>query len=98
MERTREVQLSVTEGCTEPTRVLFAFAGSRLTRKGIESQANSPLLRGLPIHLLMSVSFGGSKQIERAKATLKAAGFDVTPAAIPRPSLRRPYGSGASTC
>lgn len=77
--------LSVTKGFTEPTRVLFAFDGSTLARRGIEMVAASPLLRGLPIHLLMSckASFDGPKQMEWARTTLEAAGFEVTTALIP---------------
>ena len=46
--------LVVTQAYTEPSRVLFAFDGSAVTRKGVEMLAASPLLKGLPIHLLMS--------------------------------------------
>jgi nucleotide-binding universal stress UspA family protein len=77
--------LSVTAGFSEPTRVLFAYDGSSLARKGIQMVSDSPLLRGLPIHLLMSgtATFDGPKQLEWARTTLEAAGFDVTPALIP---------------
>lgn len=77
--------LSVTAGFSEPTRVLFAYDGSSLARKGIEMVAGSPLLRGLPIHLLMSgpASQDGPKQMEWAKTTLEAAGFEVIPHLIP---------------
>lgn len=77
--------LSVTAGFSEPTRVLFAYDGSSLARKGIQMVSDSPLLRGLPIHLLMSgkASFDGPKQMEWAKTTLEAAGFQVIPHLIP---------------
>lgn len=77
--------LSVTAGFSEPTRVLFAYDGSSLGRRGIEMVATSPLLRGLPIHLLMSgpASQDGPKQMEWAKSTLTAAGFEVIPHLIP---------------
>lgn len=77
--------LSVTEGYSEPSRVLFAYDGGSLTRKGIEMIAASPLLRGLPIHLLMSgkATQDGQKQMEWAKTTLEAAGFEVIPALLP---------------
>lgn len=77
--------LTVTQGFTEPRRVLFAFDGSPMARNGVEMVASSPLLRGLPIHLLMSGKPGqdGPKQIEWAKTTLEAAGFEVTPHLIP---------------
>ncbi|WP_300439121.1 hypothetical protein [Zoogloea sp.] len=38
-----------TETYREPTRVLFAFDGSGVTRKGVEMLADSPLLKGLPL-------------------------------------------------
>jgi nucleotide-binding universal stress UspA family protein len=77
--------LSVTAGFSEPTRVLFAYDGSSLARNGILMVADSPLLRGLPIHLLMSgkASSDGPKQMEWAKTTLEAAGFEVIPHLIP---------------
>lgn len=77
--------LSITQGFSEPTRVLFAYDGSSMARRGIEMVAGSLLLRGLPIHLLMSgqASQNGPKQMEWAKTTLTAAGFEVIPHLIP---------------
>lgn len=77
--------LTVNRGFTEPNRVLFAFDGSPVARKGVEMVASSPLFRGLPIHLLMSgkPNQDGPKQFEWAKTTLEAAGFEVTPHLIP---------------
>lgn len=47
--------------------------------------ANSPLFRGLPIHLLMSgkESQSAPKQLEWAKNTLEAAGFEAPASLIP---------------
>lgn len=72
--------LAVTEGFKEPQRVMIAFDGSSVTRRGVEMVAASPLLRGLPIYLLMSGqgSQDGPKQLEWAKATLGAAGFEAS--------------------
>ncbi len=77
--------LTVTEGFTEPRRVLIAFDGSNLTRKGVEMVAASPLFRGLPIHLLMSgkASQDGPRQLDWARETLEAADFEVIPSLIP---------------
>ncbi|MFA5371658.1 MAG: universal stress protein [Sideroxydans sp.] len=77
--------LSVTEGFTEPTRVLFAFGGDALARKGIEWLVGSPLLHGLPIYLLISGKDGRAdmKQIDWARTTLETAGFQVTFLLIP---------------
>lgn len=75
--------LAVAEGFTEPRRVMFAFDGGIVTRRGVEMVATSPLFRGLPIHLLMSgkESADAPKQLEWARKTLEAAGFEA-PAAL----------------
>ncbi len=77
--------LAVTDSFTEPRRVMIAFDGGIVTRRGVEMVAASPLFRGLPVHLLMSgkESQNASKQLEWAKATLEAANFDITPSLIP---------------
>jgi len=77
--------LAVTDCFTEPRRVMIAFDGGMVTRRGVEMVAASPLFRGLPVHLLMSgkESHGVSKQLEWAKTTLEAASFDVSPSLIP---------------
>lgn len=77
--------LTVTEGFKEPQRVMIAFDGGNVTRHGVEMVASSPLFRGLPFTLLMSgkESPDAPKQLEWAKATLAAAGFDVTALLMP---------------
>ncbi|WP_296510327.1 universal stress protein [Rhodoferax sp.] len=77
--------LTVTESFTEPKRVMIAFDGSTITRRGVEMVAVSPLFRGLPIYLLMSgkESQDAPKQLQWAKTTLEAAGFEVTAVLIP---------------
>lgn len=72
--------LAVNDSYQEPTRVLLAFDGSSVTRRGVEMIAASPLLQGLPIHVLMAgkPQAQGPKQIEWAQQTLAAAGFAVT--------------------
>lgn len=72
--------LAVPDAFTAPTRVLFAFDGSSVTRQGIQMIAASPLLKGLPIHLLMAgkAQAQGPKQLNDARAVLEAAGFTVT--------------------
>lgn len=77
--------LAVTEGFKEPERVMIAFDGGIVTRRGVEMVAESPLFRGLPIHLLMSgkESQEAPKQLEWAKTTLEAAGFEVLASLIP---------------
>ncbi|MEO7254267.1 MAG: universal stress protein [Casimicrobium sp.] len=77
--------LTVTEGFTEPERVMIAFDGGSVTRRGVEMVAVSPLFRGLPIYLLMSgkPSHDAPKQLEWARTTLQSAGFTVTADLIP---------------
>ena len=63
----------------EPTQVMVAFDGSETMRKGMEMLAKSPLLKGLPIHV---VKVGADKsecheQLAWAHDVLKDAGFDV---------------------
>jgi nucleotide-binding universal stress UspA family protein len=72
--------LVVPDVFTAPTRVLFAFDGSSVTRQGIQMIAASPLLKGLPIHLQMAgkAQAQGPKQLDDARAVLEAAGFNVT--------------------
>lgn len=77
--------LAVTDRFQEPRRVLFAFDGGTVTRRGVETVAASPLLRGLPIHLLMSGKprQDGPRQLEWARGTLEQAGFEVEAALVP---------------
>lgn len=77
--------LTVTEGFAEPRRVLIAFDGGIVTRRGVEMVAASPLFRGLPIHLLMSgkESLEAPKQLDWARQTLETAGFAATTSLVP---------------
>ncbi|HQZ01772.1 MAG TPA: universal stress protein [Thauera sp.] len=72
--------LTITEGFKEPQRVMIAFDGGNVTRRGVDMVAASPLFKGLPIHLLMSGkdSANASRQLDWARTRLEAAGFEVT--------------------
>lgn len=71
--------LAVTEGFKPPQRVLIAFDGSAVTRRGIEMIATSLLLVGLPLHVLMSgpERQDAPKQLDWAQTRLASAGFEV---------------------
>jgi len=77
--------LTVTEGFKEPRRVMIAFDGGNITRRGVEMVAASPLFRGLPVHLLMSgkENKDAAKQLEWARTTLEAGDFETSAALIP---------------
>lgn len=77
--------LAITEGFTEPRRVMIAFDGEIVTRRGVEMVASSPLFKGLPVHLLMSgkEKQDASKELEWARKTLASAGFDAPASLIP---------------
>jgi nucleotide-binding universal stress UspA family protein len=71
--------LTVTEGFSEPRRVMIAFDGSAITREGVRMVAQSPLFQGMPCHLVMTgrQSAEAPKQLAWAKATLEASGFEA---------------------
>jgi len=77
--------LTVTEDFVEPRRVMIAFDGGIVTRRGAEMVAGSPLFKGLPVHLLMSGKErqDAPKQLDWARNLLQSAAFDVTAALVP---------------
>lgn len=77
--------LAVTEQFQEPRRVLIAFDGGGMARRGVELVARSPLFQGLPVHVLMSgkATRDGGKQLDWAKTTLEKAGFEASAALAP---------------
>ncbi len=81
----RKPILTVTEGFREPRRVMVAFDGGSVTRRGVEMLAASSLLRGLSIHVLMSgkPKADARQQLSRAQATLQAAGFETVAELVP---------------
>jgi nucleotide-binding universal stress UspA family protein len=85
VRRLHKPVLTVTEDFTEPKKIMLAFDGGIVTRRGVEMVAESPLFRGLPIHLLMSgkESADAAKQLDWAKNTLETAGFDTPTHLVP---------------
>jgi len=77
--------LTVTERFEAPERVLIAFDGKAVTRRGVAMVAGSPLFRGLPVHVLMSgrIRADASRQLQWATETLEAAGLTAHAFAIP---------------
>ena len=77
--------LTVTDDFKEPRRVMIAFDGGIVTRRGVEMVAASTLFRGLPVHLLMSgrERLDGPQQLEWAKTTLEEAGFEAPALLLP---------------
>lgn len=69
--------LAVSGAFRTPRRVLIAFDGGRLSMKGVELVATSPLFAGLEVHLLMSGKprQDAPRQLSSATARLVAAGF-----------------------
>lgn len=63
----------------KPESAMLAFDGSPTTRKGVEMLAGSPLLKGLPIHLVMvgAAIDGLKEQLDWAQKVLGNAGFTV---------------------
>jgi nucleotide-binding universal stress UspA family protein len=76
--------LAVTEDFQAPKRALLAFDGGPVTRRGVEWLGASPLLKDLPLTLLMAgKARQSSKALSWAEKTLTAQGLAVTPALLP---------------
>lgn len=77
--------LTVTEAFAPPQRVMIAFDGGALARKGVEMVAGSSLFAGLPIHVLMTgqPAADGPKQMAWASTQLASAGLEVSTAIEP---------------
>ncbi len=91
--------LVVTEAYRAPKKILFAFDGSSVTRKGVDMLAHSPLLRGLPLQLLTAGEAGSNdrKQLDAALAALIASGIEATAvvqAGSPRDVIARAVAEG----
>lgn len=92
--------LVVTGTYREPRKILFAFDGSRMARKGVDILAHSPLLRGLPLQLLMigEPSKSDRKLLDAAVATLIGGGVQaraVVRAGNPTDAVARELSDGS---
>lgn len=68
-----------------PRRMLFAHDGSDTARKGVEMVAGSPLLTGIPCHVVAAGSDSERYQpaLDEAAKVFADAGFEVTTAVVP---------------
>ncbi|MDX1392415.1 MAG: universal stress protein, partial [Rheinheimera sp.] len=69
---------------TEPKRIMLAYDGSDTAHKGLQMLATSPLVRGLPVHLVMAGADVEAAQVQMASAAqiLRDAGFDTKTAIV----------------
>jgi len=67
-----------------PQRFMIAYDGSVTASKALSLVANSPLLAGMPCHLVTvgPVSAAQTRQLGQARDTLVSAGFEVTTATV----------------
>lgn len=77
--------LAVSEAFVRPHRLMIAFDGSTLTRRGIELVASSALFRGMSCDIVMAGEQGrrGAAGLAWAKARLVAAGLDTEALVLP---------------
>lgn len=81
----RPVLVIPDEHWVAPEQVVLAYDGSATASAAIERVAASPLLQGLPVHLVMAHHDANAALglLAPAQRTLLAAGFDVTTQALP---------------
>lgn len=77
--------LAVSDTFRKPSKVMFAFDGGAVTRRGVDMLAESTLCRDLPLLLLMSgkASSEDRKKLDRAAERLVQAGRDVSAEFLP---------------
>ena len=98
----RPVLVATQERFEAPDRFVMAFDGSATARKTVAMVATSPLLKGLPVLVAMAGADNATtqQQLEWARGTLEAVGFEVTLAAVPGepeqalPALVQSEGAG----
>ena len=98
----RPVLVAAQERFEAPDRFVMAFDGSATARTTVAMVATSPLLKGLPVLVAMAGADNATtqQQLEWARGTLEAVGFEVTLAAVPGepeqalPALVQSEGAG----
>lgn len=72
--------LLVPDQFTPPRTAMLAFDGSATAFKGVELLAGSPVLKGMPLHLIMigADSSEHREQLEKAKRMLSGLDSDIT--------------------
>src|SRR5690606_14851215 len=69
--------LLVPDELSQPKSAMLAFDGSETAFKGVEMVPVSPVLRGLPLHLVMVGADPGERRGQLQKAEEMLAGLDV---------------------
>ena len=98
----RPVLVATQERFEAPDRFVMAFDGSATARKTVAMVAASPLLKGLPVLVALAGADNATtqQQLEWARQTLAAVGFEVTLAVVPGepeqalPALVQSEGAG----
>lgn len=74
----------VTGEFREPKQIMIAYDHSATAEKAVDMVANSPLFRGIPVHVVMVAAETNDHQaqLDSAAAKLQAQGFSVTTALI----------------
>ena len=98
----RPVLVATQERFEAPHRFVIAFDGSPTARKTVAMVAASPLLKGLPVLVALAGADNATtqQQLEWARQTLAAVGFEVTLAVVPGepeqalPALVQSEGAG----
>ena len=98
----RPVLVATQERFEAPDRFVMAFDGSATARTTVAMVATSPLLKGLPVLVAMAGADNATtqQQLEWARGTLEAVGFEVTLAVVPGepeqalPALVQSEGAG----
>lgn len=72
------------QGYKTVQRVMLAYDGSTTALKSVQMLADSPLVRSLPVHLVMAgaTNDAATAQIQAAAEILRSAGFDTKTAII----------------